>query len=163
MLGVAVTGVSLGKSMLMLAVGASQTLTATITPANASNKNITWSSSNMGVARVSAGGMVMAVSTGTATITVTTADGNRIAECEVTITNTPTAVEAQALPKLAVYPNPVGDVLYITDASVGNVEIYSITGALVLVSGRASINIARLPAGIYVVKAGGRAAKVVKR
>ena len=75
----------------------------------------------------------------------------------------PTAVTAEALPQLEVYPNPAGDMLYITDAFAGNVEIYSITGTLVLVSDRAAISIAHLSTGTYIVKAGNKAAKVVKR
>ena len=82
---VAVTGVSLDKSSLSLQEGASETLTATISPGNASNKTVSWKSSNTGVATVD-GGKVTAVKAGTATITVTTADGGKTATCAVTVT-----------------------------------------------------------------------------
>jgi len=82
---VAVTGVSLNKSSISLIVDDSETLTATITPSNATNKNVTWSSSNTTVAKVSTSGIVTAVAAGTATITVTTVDGSKKANCSVTV------------------------------------------------------------------------------
>jgi len=80
----AVTGVSLNKSSLELTEGDSETLTATITPDNATNKKVTWSSSNSSVATVSEG-KITAVKAGTATITVKTEDGSKTAECKVTV------------------------------------------------------------------------------
>ena len=82
---VAVTDVSLNKSSISLTVGGTETLTETITPSNATNKNVTWSSSNTTVARVSTSGTVTAVAAGTATITVTTVDGSKKANCSVTV------------------------------------------------------------------------------
>ena len=79
------SGVSLNKSSLELIEGASETLVATITPANASNKNVSWNSSNTSVATVSSTGKVTAVKAGTATITVTTEDGGKTATCEVKV------------------------------------------------------------------------------
>jgi len=66
-----VTGVSLAPTELSLEVGGSQTLTATITPADADVKSIAWTSSDESVATVSQNGLVSAVAEGTATITVT--------------------------------------------------------------------------------------------
>ena len=83
-----VTGVSLNKDGLTLDVGARDTLTATITPNNATNPNVTWSSDNQNVATVS-GGVVTAVGTGSTNITVTTEDGNKTASCTVTVTAPP--------------------------------------------------------------------------
>ena len=82
---VAVTGVSLNKNATTIAIGASETLTATITPANADNQAVTWSSNNTAVASVDQTGKVTGVSAGTATITVTTQDGNKTATCTVTV------------------------------------------------------------------------------
>lgn len=81
---VAVTGVSLNKSSATLNVGDTTTLTATVAPSNATNKNVTWTSSNTAVATVS-NGVVTAKKAGTATITVKTADGNKTATCSVTV------------------------------------------------------------------------------
>ena len=83
---VSVTGISLDKTTLSLYVGENQTLTATITPSNATNKNVTWSSSAESVATVDTNGKVTAVGAGTAQITVTTEDGNKTATCTVTVT-----------------------------------------------------------------------------
>ena len=82
---VSVTGVSLDRDTLSLtAGGAAGTLTATVSPANATNKNVTWSSSAPAVATV-ANGVVTPVSTGSTVITVTTADGGFTDTCEVTV------------------------------------------------------------------------------
>ena len=81
---VAVTGVSLDETELALTVGSNATLTATVAPANASNKNVSWESSNTDVATVD-NGEVTAIAAGTATITVTTEEGNHTATCYVTV------------------------------------------------------------------------------
>lgn len=83
---VSVTGVTLNKTSLSLTVGGTVILNATITPDNATNKNVTWSSDNTSVATVDADGKVTAAGAGTATITVTTADGNKTATCVVSVT-----------------------------------------------------------------------------
>lgn len=81
-----VTGVSLSPKTLSLNPGKGGTLTATITPGNATNQNVTWKSSDTKVAAVD-NGLVTAVAEGTATITVTTEDGNKTATCTVIVTN----------------------------------------------------------------------------
>ncbi len=81
---IAVTGVSLDESSLTMEIGDTETLTATVTPANATNKTVTWSSDDTDVATV-ANGVVTAVSAGTCTITVTTNDGSFTATCDVTV------------------------------------------------------------------------------
>lgn len=80
-----VSSISLNKTTLSLAKGKSETLAATISPSNATNKTISWSSSNTNVATVS-GGKITAVSAGTATITVKSSNG-KTASCKVTVTN----------------------------------------------------------------------------
>ena len=80
-----VSGVSLNASSLSLAAGATSTLIPALTPSNATDKSVTWSSSDQSVATVDAQGVVTAVSAGTATITVTTSDGGHMAACEVTV------------------------------------------------------------------------------
>ena len=82
---VSVTGVSLDKTELSLTVGDTETLTATVAPANATNQNVTWASSDPSVATVDAAGKVTAVGAGTATITATTVDGGFTAICTVTV------------------------------------------------------------------------------
>lgn len=83
---VAVTSINLNKTTDSIIVGASDTLSVTFTPTNATNKTIYWTSSNPLVATVNGSGKVTAVATGTATITATTMDGNKTATCAVTVT-----------------------------------------------------------------------------
>ena len=83
---VSVTGVSLNTNSASIAVGQTQTLTATISPSNATNTAVTWSTSNGQVATVS-NGTITAVSAGNAIITVTTSDGGFTATCNVTVTS----------------------------------------------------------------------------
>ena len=82
---IAVTGVSLDRGSLSLAVGEEGVLKATVTPSNASNTSVSWTSSNPSVATVSSDGVVSAKSSGTATVTCTTDDGSKTATCVVTV------------------------------------------------------------------------------
>ena len=79
-----VESVALNIQNTELKTGETVTLVATITPSDATNKNITWSSDNTNVATVN-NGIVTAVGEGTANITVTTEDGNKTAVCEITV------------------------------------------------------------------------------
>ncbi len=81
---VAVTKVALDKTAITLTQGKSYTLKAAITPANATNKTLSWKSSNVKVAKVSQSGKVTAQKAGTATITVSAANGKKAA-CKVTV------------------------------------------------------------------------------
>ena len=81
---VAVTGVTLDKSSHTMKVGDTVALTATVAPAEATDKTVTWESSAPAVATVS-GGTVTAVAAGDATITVKTTDGEKTATCAVTV------------------------------------------------------------------------------
>lgn len=91
---IAVTGVTLNKTSTSIEKGSSETLTATVAPADATNKSVTWSSDQPGIASVDQTGKVTAVAAGTATITVSTADGNKTAACQVTVTESATTVNA---------------------------------------------------------------------
>ena len=81
---VEVESVSLNKSEMTLTEGESETLAATVTPENAENKSIKWSSNNEAVATVDANGTVTAKSAGTAVITATSTNG-KSAGCTVTV------------------------------------------------------------------------------
>ena len=89
-----VTGVALNKSSTSIIVGDTETLTAIITPENATNQNVSWTSSNTAVATVNSAGVVLSVSIGTTDITVTTEDGGFQATCVVTVTDLPPTVTA---------------------------------------------------------------------
>ena len=80
-----VSGVHLNISNSTLKRNETLRLVATINPINATNKSVTWSSSNSSVASVDSSGLVTAKSDGSATITVTTVDGNYTASCNITV------------------------------------------------------------------------------
>ena len=72
--------------------------------------------------------------------------------------------ETKSLPALAVYPNPVKDVLNIaTDKPVHSIRIYNVYGTEVAQAANTkSINVSHLPAGVYMVRADGKVARIIK-
>lgn len=82
---VAVTGVTLSKTELSLAIGDSETLLATVAPERATDKSVVWSSSAPRVASVDQSGKVTAKSAGSAVITVKTNDGSFTASCNLSV------------------------------------------------------------------------------
>ena len=84
---IAVTGVTLNETEKKLKVGEEFTLTATVMPADATNKEVTWSSDKADIATVDNNGKVKGVKEGEATITVTTKDGEKKATCKVTVSD----------------------------------------------------------------------------
>ncbi len=82
---VPVLGVSLDKTSMEMDLYTSKQLTATITPENATNKGLTWTSLNSNVASVDNKGLVTAWKEGSTTIIVNTKDGNKKASCTVTV------------------------------------------------------------------------------
>ncbi|MCB2287247.1 Ig-like domain-containing protein [Clostridium algidicarnis] len=80
-----IKSVSLNKTTSSLTVGETDTLLATINPANAKNKAVTWKSSDDSILTVDAKGTVTAINEGTAIITVTTVDENKTASCSFTV------------------------------------------------------------------------------
>ena len=107
-----VESVSLDKTSYEMTEGDEFTLTATVKPDNATNKNITWSSSNTSVASVS-NGKVAALKAGTATITVKTEDGSKTATCEVNVKAKVYPVESVSLDKTS-YEMTEGDEFTLT-------------------------------------------------
>lgn len=75
----------LNKDSLTLGLDKSETLVATVSPSNATNQTVTWSSSNPAVASVSSNGKLTGLKEGTTTITVRTSDGGKTATCKVTV------------------------------------------------------------------------------
>ena len=97
---VAVESVTLDKTSLDLKTGDNTTLTATVNPESATNKDVTWTSDKPEIAAVE-GGTVTAKAEGTATITVTTADGGKTATCKVTVKPQNVLVTAISVPSTA--------------------------------------------------------------
>lgn len=83
---VAVTGATMSQKTASLKVGDTTKLTATVAPDNATNKSVTYKSSNEKIATVAENGTVTAVAEGSADITATTADGGFNDKCVVTVT-----------------------------------------------------------------------------
>ena len=79
------TSVTISPSTVTIEAGETEQLTETVLPADATNKSVTWSSSNTSVATVSSTGLVTGISTGNATITVTTVDGSKTATSAITV------------------------------------------------------------------------------
>ena len=94
-----VSSVQLNESAMSLSVGETGNLTATVNPSDATDKTVTWTSSNTAVATVDANGKVTAVAPGTAVIVVTTKDGGKTASCTVTVSSTTVPVESITLDK----------------------------------------------------------------
>ncbi len=83
---VAVESVTVNQESLLMNIGTSTTLTATVSPYNATDKTVKWSSNNSDIATVNEdSGVVTAIAEGQAVITVTTNDGNKTASCVATV------------------------------------------------------------------------------
>ena len=82
---IAVTGITLNKTVLELDVGATEKPVATVLPENATNKKVTWSSSNEVIAIVNEDGTITAKAAGEVVITVKTEDGSHKASCTVKV------------------------------------------------------------------------------
>ena len=148
-----ITGISLDNKTVSLLVDATEQLTATIFPENATNKKIMWSSNNSNVATVT-DGLITAISAGIATITATTEDGNFTATCKVTVEGA-NSINEIAANQLQIFPNPVKEEIFIkSDLPIDKVEIYSLTGTLLFSESNFSekISVSALSKGIYLLK-----------
>ncbi len=151
---VAVTSVQLNETAKTILKDEEFTLTATVLPADATNKAVTWSSDKSDIATVDENGKVKGVGFGKATITATTQDDNKTATCEVTVKDN-TGLDEVEKGGIRVYPNPVKDVLHIdmVDSNDIQVEIYNTAGdKLVDVRNKNRISVSRLLSGVYFVK-----------
>ncbi|ATW24908.1 Ig-like domain-containing protein [Candidatus Formimonas warabiya] len=92
---ISVSKIVLSKSELTLAVGKERTLTATVSPSNADDRDVSWKSSDAGIAKVDQDGVVKGIKEGSATITATA--GGRSATCKVTVVDADVAVNGVKL------------------------------------------------------------------
>ena len=97
---VVATGISLNKTSISILKGNNETLTATITPSNATDKTVTWTSSNTNIATV-VNGKVTGVKAGSATITAKTTNG-KTANCTVTVTESTVVATGISLNKTSI-------------------------------------------------------------
>ncbi|MCL2041345.1 MAG: Ig-like domain-containing protein [Bacteroidales bacterium] len=177
---IAVTGVELNIHTLPLAKDETCPLIATVLPENATNKNVTWESSDETIATVDENGVVTAIAEGETNITVTTEDGNYTDVCIVTVTED---VGIEALPStpeggdVRVYPNPTTGELTICDMryAICDIAIFDVMGRTVVgetlavaPDGTHRLQIsASAPAGVYFIRIhtndGVRTVKVIKQ
>ena len=138
-----VTGVTLNKTSTALAVGGSERLTAAVAPGNATDKRVTWTSSNTAVAMVDEHGNVTAVGAGTAIITVTTADGAKSAACTVTVGKLAPALSLTASPA----PLSGGGTVALTLSGLpaGSAATVTCSGGISVTTGAGSTWTATLP------------------
>lgn len=108
---VPVTGVTINRTDLELSVNAEASLTATVSPENATNKTVTWHSADTAIATVDVNGKVKGIKAGTTSIEAVTADGGFTAKCNVSVKDTTdtnaSAVQIRIANSLADYANTV--------------------------------------------------------
>lgn len=115
---VAVTGITVSPSTIEVQVAKTTTLTATVSPSNASNKRVTWSSDASSIATVSSSGVVTGVAEGNATITATSnSNGSITGSCAVTVTK---ATDPDPDPDPDPTPAPVPKLVFIHHSTGGN-------------------------------------------
>lgn len=132
-----VSSIKLSKSSLSLKVGENSTLTVTINPSNATDKKVTWSSSNKSVATVDSNGKVVAVGPGTAVITSKV--GNKTVTCTVTVTENVTySVKWEE----------------VKNSSVGQYKLYIVSSKGEKVSGVVTITVAGKSSDVSITKDG---------
>lgn len=157
-----VTGVSLSKSELSFSkIGDAEQLVASVQPADATNKELNWSSSDESVAIVS-NGRVLCSGYGSAIVYVTTVDGGYMASCVVTADDGLTGIDGVAADgsvsvdngRLVLKGIPEGMRILVTDIS-GQV-VCSLKG-----DGTALTTLPDLGKGVFVVKIGNKSCKVV--
>jgi len=124
---VAVTGVTISPATVTLAVNATSQLSKTISPANATNQNVTWISSNTSVATVNSAGLITAIAAGTTTITATTADGGKTATSAVTVTSQSIAVTGVTLTPATISLAPNGTAQLTATVSPANATNKNLT------------------------------------
>lgn len=129
---VAVTGVKLDQTTLTLNAGKSAQLTATVSPSNATNKSVTWSSNNSNVSV--SGGKVTAKTAGSAIVTVTTADGGYTAQCNVTV-NASTEVGHTELESLSLDGNCYFDTEILPDEKTNTKARWNLQSGTTYIAG----------------------------
>lgn len=150
-----VSSVSLNKSKVTMYVDGKVTLKATILPSNATNKNVTWSSSNKKVVTVK-NGVVTGVAKGTATVTVTTKDGKKTAKATITVKNKPVEVTGVSLNKSKLSLSVNGTATLKATVSPSNATNKKLTWS------SSNENVATVNAGVVTAKGNGTAAITVQ-
>ena len=152
-----------------VAKGATLQLTANVTTTCGADSTVTWSvAGGVNMTGITAGGLLSVAAAETAdslTVTATSVyDNTQSATTTVTVTSAATAAEkTTGAPTLSAYPNPTTGVVYVENNGNSEVALYDIGGKLLLRTAGSAIDLSALPGGVYVVKVGGKTAKVVKQ
>jgi hypothetical protein len=161
---ISVTSVSLNQHNINLEETETYQLIATVLPENATNKNVTWESSDTNIATVDENGWVTAIVKGTATITVTTEDGNLSDGCIVTVTGVGIQTTEKNIFKL--YPTVTTGVVHVILPETSPVQIMDISGKVlqtgIIQSSDNIFDMTSYPSGIYLIKVGNQVVKVMK-
>jgi uncharacterized protein YjdB len=153
---IAVTGIVLDSTSVSILVGNNRQIKASVSPINAANNSIVWSTSNASVANVSQTGLISAISPGESTVFAKTIDGNFQATCLVNSKSIITSNDEDVGGNVNVYPNPVTeDKIYLSGVS-GSVSIKitdingkSISVTKVIANGILEIEDLNLKSGLY--------------
>jgi hypothetical protein len=140
-------------------------LIATVSPPDADDTSVRWSTSDPAIASVDQTGLVLALSAGNTTITATTNDGDLSISCEVTINEIPTSIES-ADEKPIVSPRIVKDQLHLNLPVAQTVYLIDANGRIIRVfqasAGESKISMGDYPAGVYWVRLSERAISIIK-
>ena len=156
---VLVTSIAISGGTAITTAKGTLALIATITPATAANKTVTWSVDNSAVATIDPKtGILTAVTNGTVVVTATANDGSKVKATASIIISGQVSVQTLSAASIGLYPNPVSDVLHLSNTStVTRVEIFNINGQVVLMlrntDAQMEINTAGLSNGIYFLRA----------
>lgn len=153
-----VSTIGLSVNSAELNVGSTLQLSATILPANATNKTLVWESSDVSVADVNGDGLVTGLKEGTATITARSADGNAEATCQITVKDMSGIDTVNAPSAYTLVKTPNGYI--VKNACGARVEVNSADGRMVYLAPSYAEEEIALPAGLYIVRAANRAWKV---
>lgn len=162
--------VALDANEIELMIGNKHQLAASVTPDYCSYP-VVWTSDNEEVATVDDNGTVTPVSVGTANITASV-EGRYSSSpaksiCLVTVKDKDSGVAVIENEINSMYPNPCQDILNISAAKAGSLEIYSIEGKLVFVAnveaGQNKIDVSHLTTGLYIVRLDNATAKLIKK
>lgn len=138
-----VTGVSTSPASAGIVVGGTQQLTATVSPANATNKTVTWSSGNSSIATVNSTGLVTGVAAGNAIITATTQDGSKTAVCAVTVSGISLTLNTLGLSTIGGLPEKGVNGFWIANSftAVSNMTVTKMNLFVATASGNARLGI----------------------
>ena len=160
--GIPATGVTIDTKADTVKIGETKQLVATVRPSNATEKTVSWSSSNTKIATVSASGLVTAVSKGLVLITATTTDGSlKTTTCKIAVSENLTSVTPVIKPDdIALFPNPLNGKQLTVDLGglkgITTIQFIAINGQTVLeqaVFNKQRIQLdVNLKPGIYMVR-----------